>query len=100
MAASLLNAIQMPELVTTTAEAYERTAVDLATHPEHLAELRRRLAANRRATPLFDTVSFTRDIENAYRMMHRHYQDGLGEGRYRCFESTDFFGRAFTFRYT
>ena len=77
VAASLLNAIQMPELVTTTAEAYERTAVDLATHPEHLADIRRRLAANRRATPLFDTASFTRDIENAYRMMHRHHQDGL-----------------------
>ena len=69
----------MPELVTTTAEAYERMAVDLATHPEHLADIRHRLAANRRATPLFNTVSFTRDIENAYRMMHQRHQDGLAK---------------------
>ena len=77
VAASLLNAIQMPDLITTTADAYERMAIDLATHPEQLTALKRRLADNRRATPLFDTVSFTRDIENAYSMMHRRHLDGL-----------------------
>ena len=77
VAASLLNAMQMPDLVTPTAQAYESMAIDLAKHPEKLTDVRRRLLDNRSATPLFGTVSFTRDIENAYRTMHRRHLDGL-----------------------
>ena len=36
MAASTLNAVGLPELITTTTEAYEQMAVDLATHPEKI----------------------------------------------------------------
>ncbi len=77
VAASVLNAIQLPDLITTTAESYEQVAIDLAMHPERLADVRHRLANNRHATPFFDTVFFTRDIENAYRTMHRHHREGL-----------------------
>ena len=77
VAASLLNAIHLPELITTTPEAYEQTAVDLATHPEKLAAIRHKLAENRLTTPLFDTKRFTKHIEVAYTMMYERHQAGL-----------------------
>ncbi len=66
VAASLLNAINLPELITETPEEYERLAIDLATHPEKLAAIKRKLANNRLTTPLFNTRLFTRHIEAAY----------------------------------
>jgi protein O-GlcNAc transferase len=77
VAASLLNAIGLPELVTTNSAAYEQMAVDLATHPEKLAAIRRKLAGNRLTAPLFDTRLFTRHIEAAYTVMYRRHQAGL-----------------------
>ncbi len=71
--ASLLNAIQLPELITTTASEYEKLAVDLARNPVALADLKAKLAANRLTTPLFDTAQFTRHLEAAYAaMLERH----------------------------
>ncbi|HEY5225617.1 MAG TPA: tetratricopeptide repeat protein, partial [Methylovirgula sp.] len=54
VAASLLHAIGLPELVTHSADDYETLALRLATEPERLADLRRKLAANRLNHPLFD----------------------------------------------
>ena len=59
MAGSLLKAIGLPELITTTLEAYEQMAIDLATHPEKLAAIKHTLAKNRLTTPLFDTKLFS-----------------------------------------
>ena len=71
--ASLLNAIELPELVTASASEYEKLAVDLARNPAALADLKARLAANRLTMPLFDTARFTRHLEAAYAaMMERH----------------------------
>jgi predicted O-linked N-acetylglucosamine transferase (SPINDLY family) len=70
VAASLLNAIGLPELITSTVENYQDLAVDLARNPARLTALRRRLADNRLAAPLFDTVLFTQHLESAYRQMH------------------------------
>ena len=77
VAASLLNAIGLPELITTTAKAYEQMAIDLATHPEKLAAIKRKLAENRQTTPLFDTKLYTKHIEAAYSAMYERYQAGL-----------------------
>jgi protein O-GlcNAc transferase len=77
VAASLLTAIHLPELITTTPEAYERMAVDLATHPEKLAVVKRKLGENRLTTMLFDTKLFTKDIEAAYTKMYERHQAGL-----------------------
>jgi predicted O-linked N-acetylglucosamine transferase (SPINDLY family) len=77
VAASLLNAIRLPELITATLEDYEQLAVKLATHPEKLATIKRRLAENRSTTPLFDTKLFTKHIEAAYIAMYERHQAGL-----------------------
>ncbi len=77
MAASLLNAVDLPELITTTQEQYEALAVELATNPERLRRIRQKLEQNRLTTPLFDTKLFTRHIEAAYLQMYERYQAGL-----------------------
>ena len=77
VAASLLRTVGLPELITTTPQDYERRAIELANNPETLAAIRRKLAANRATTPLFDTALFARRIEAAYTAMHQRYQAGL-----------------------
>lgn len=77
VAGSLLHAIGMPELATETAEAYERTALDLALNPDRLAAARATLAANRETAPLFDTERYARQIERAYELAHDRYARGL-----------------------
>jgi len=77
MATSLLKAIGLPELIAQTQEEYEMMAIELATNPDKLKQIRRKLAANRLATPLFDTPLFTRHIESAYISMYERYQADL-----------------------
>lgn len=77
VAASLLNSIEMPELITTTPTQYEGLAVQLAENPQHLEEVKRKLARNRLKTPLFDTMAFTRYLEAAYTRMHERYLANL-----------------------
>jgi predicted O-linked N-acetylglucosamine transferase (SPINDLY family) len=77
VAASLLGAVGLPDLVTTAPEQYEALAIDLATNPERLARIRRRLGANRPVAPLFDSVAFTRHLEDAYAQMHQRYLANL-----------------------
>jgi predicted O-linked N-acetylglucosamine transferase (SPINDLY family) len=77
VAASVLNAVGLPELIMATPQAYEDLAVELATNSEKLATVRAKLANNRLTKPLFDTRLFTRHIEAAYTAMYRRYQAGL-----------------------
>src|SRR4029079_8388781 len=77
VAASLLHAIRLPELITPTLGVYEQMAIDLATHPEQLAIIKRKLAERRITTPLFDTKRFTKHIETAYTAMFERHQAGL-----------------------
>ena len=77
VAASLLSAIGLPELITSTAEEYEALAIRLATHPKQLDDFKRKLAENRLTTPLFDTELTTRHIETAYERMYERHRAGL-----------------------
>jgi predicted O-linked N-acetylglucosamine transferase (SPINDLY family) len=77
MAASLLHAIGLPELMTHTARDYEETAVRLAQDPAQMTGLRDRLARNRLTQPLFDTPAFTRNLETAYERIWQRHLDGL-----------------------
>jgi protein O-GlcNAc transferase len=69
VAASLLTAAGLPELITETAEDYESLALALTRDPARLRALREKLAANRATAPLFDTPRQARDMEAAYRQM-------------------------------
>ena len=68
VAASILTAAGLPELVTQTAQEYETLAVRLAHEPGLLHGLRKRI---RRDSTLFDTDLFRRRIEAAYQEMWR-----------------------------
>ena len=76
MAGSLLTGIGMPELIAASVADYEATALDLARNRERLAALRGKLMRQRLSFPLFDTDSFTRQIEAAYQMMWERHRRG------------------------
>ncbi|MBP6030224.1 MAG: tetratricopeptide repeat protein [Sphingobium sp.] len=66
VAGSLLHAVGLPELVTSSPQEYEALALRLASAPAELTAVRDRLALNRLDAPLFDTPSYTRDLEQIY----------------------------------
>jgi len=76
VAASLLHAIGLPELVTDSEAAFEAKAVALARDPASLAALKQKLARNRLTKPLFDTARWTRHVEAAYEEMQARSQRG------------------------
>jgi predicted O-linked N-acetylglucosamine transferase (SPINDLY family)/glycosyltransferase involved in cell wall biosynthesis len=75
--ASLLRAINLPELVTESQAEFEQLAVELAHDTQRCQALRQRLQQNRMTAPLFDTQAFTRYLEAAYIAMIERYQAGL-----------------------
>jgi predicted O-linked N-acetylglucosamine transferase (SPINDLY family) len=77
VAASLLTALDLPELITSGQDAYEALAVDLAANPEKLSAIRRKLEANRLTKPLFDTRRYATNIEAAYVAMAERCEAGL-----------------------
>ena len=77
VAASLLSAIDLPELITHTQEDYEALAIELATNPQRLKVIKEKLARNRLTTPLFDTKLFTSHLEDAYSQMYERYHADL-----------------------
>ena len=74
VAASLLNAVGLPELITSSLSDYEALALKLAQEPSFLQAIKAKLVRNRDTYPLFDTVRFTRHIEAAYVRMWERYQ--------------------------
>jgi predicted O-linked N-acetylglucosamine transferase (SPINDLY family) len=77
VAASLLNAVGLPELITTTREHFRELAVRLAHDPAQLQRIRQKLARNRLTAPLFDTARYTRDLESAFTSIYERYQAHL-----------------------
>jgi predicted O-linked N-acetylglucosamine transferase (SPINDLY family) len=77
IAASLLTALGVPELITSTQQRYEQLAIELASTPPRLAQIRAKIQENRLSSPLFDTPRFARNLEAAYVAIHDRYQAGL-----------------------
>jgi len=76
VAASLLHAVGLPELVTGTTDDYEALILDLVRQPGRLAAIRAKLADNRLTAPLFDTPLYTRHLEAAYEIAWARKQRG------------------------
>ena len=77
VAGSLMHAVGLAELITTTRSEYEQLAVALATDPQRLAKMREHLAGNRSRAPLFDTRRFAEDLEAAFVEIHERHCSGL-----------------------
>jgi predicted O-linked N-acetylglucosamine transferase (SPINDLY family) len=73
VAASVLRAVGLPEMVTRSLGEYEARALELARDPVQHAALKEKLSRNRKTQPLFDTVRYTRNLEVAYRHMWELY---------------------------
>lgn len=71
VAASLLTAVDLPELIASTAADYRRLAVALASNPGWLEAIKTKLARNRTISPLFNSDLTTRHLEVAFTAMHR-----------------------------
>jgi predicted O-linked N-acetylglucosamine transferase (SPINDLY family) len=67
--ASLLHALDMPELVTGSLQEYERKVLELANDRNKLEETKQKLKVQRQTAPLFNTALYTRNIEQAYQYM-------------------------------
>ena len=76
VAASLLGAIGLSELVTDTPAEFEALAVKLASDPKALKKVRDKLAKNKSKTALFDTGRFRKNIEAAYTKMWERWLAG------------------------
>ena len=77
VAGSLLNAIELPELITTTEKEYEALALSLASNPKTLTSIKKKLAEKKNSAPLFDTETYTKNLERAYIQAYQRYADGL-----------------------
>jgi protein O-GlcNAc transferase len=73
---SLLNALELPELVGTDHDDMVRIAKRIGTDAEYRAAVRAKATANRSTAPLFDSARFTRDFETAIEMMVQQHRSG------------------------
>jgi len=77
VAASLLNAVGLPELITRSVDEYEQLAIRLASHPVEMEALKQKLSDERLSSKLFDTPLYVRHLEAAYTAMYDRNQAGL-----------------------
>jgi protein O-GlcNAc transferase len=77
LAASALVAAGLPELVTSSLEAYEELAVGLALDVDRLWDVRKRLEDSRLKCALFDTRRWTRNLTAALGAIWERYEQGL-----------------------
>ncbi|MCA3313155.1 MAG: tetratricopeptide repeat protein [Roseomonas sp.] len=77
VAASLLKAVGLPEMITHDAAAYEALAIAIGRDPARAAALKAKLVAAIPTAPLFNTPRSTRHLEGAYRIMWQRHAAGL-----------------------
>ena len=75
VAASLLTAIGLPELIVETEAAYEALILDLARSPQQLQAVTKKLAQNRRTSPLFDAALLTNHLDTGYRAAYQRWAE-------------------------
>ena len=71
----MLEAIDLPELITETEQEYQALILKLATDPKQLIEIKRKLTFNLSSKPLFNTELFTKHLENGYQQAYDRYFD-------------------------
>ena len=76
-ASSVLSSLNMPELITKSEKEYESLAIELASNPDKLKNIKDRLAVNLSSAPLYDTLLFTKNLEIAYKKIYQRSQKGF-----------------------
>ncbi len=75
VAASLINSVGLSELIVKTNKQYEKIAIDLATKPLKMKNIKDKLEKNLISSPLYDTPLYVKQIERAYLTMYKRYQE-------------------------
>lgn len=76
MAAGIINAAGLPELITNNLEEYKELALRLAKNPEQLKKLRAKVWDNRNSSALFNTEKYVGNLEKAYHEIWQNYLQG------------------------
>ncbi|MBW1899446.1 MAG: UDP-N-acetylglucosamine-peptide N-acetylglucosaminyltransferase, partial [Deltaproteobacteria bacterium] len=82
-----LTAMGLPELIAHSLKEYETLAVELATFPDYLKNIKEKLIRNRLSEPLFDTPRFVKNLEKAFKEMRKLFLAGQGPGQIEIVES-------------
>ena len=77
MGASILNAVNLPELITNSSGEYEALAIELAKNPNKLKTIKEKLLKNLSTAPLYNTELFAKNLELAYTKMYERHRKGL-----------------------
>jgi predicted O-linked N-acetylglucosamine transferase (SPINDLY family) len=77
MGASILNAVNLPELITNSSVEYEALAIELAKNPKKLKTIKEKLLKNLSTAPLYNTELFAKNLELAYTKMYERHLKGL-----------------------
>ena len=77
VSASLLNAVNLPEMITSTQDEYVSLAIELATNLKKMKKIKEKLVNNLNTAPLFNTLLYTQHLEAAYSKMYERYQNKL-----------------------
>ncbi|NIY75692.1 tetratricopeptide repeat protein [Thalassospira sp. HF15] len=77
VAASILTAANLPELIAKDEAEYEAIALDLALHPEKTIALKQKLQEQIKTCPLFDSEGYTRDLEAGFEAAYDRFLQGL-----------------------
>ena len=77
VASSLINSVNLPELITTTLEQYESLAIQIAKNPKELTAIKEKLANNLPNSPLYDTPLYVKHLESAYLQMFERLKKNL-----------------------
>lgn len=76
VSSSLLQALNLPELICTDIASYKQKAIQLASNPSEMKNIRTKLRANITTSSLFDSRKFTRHLEAALRHAYQLNQNG------------------------
>jgi predicted O-linked N-acetylglucosamine transferase (SPINDLY family) len=75
MGASLLNAVNLPELITNSREEYIQKAIEFGNDTNQLLEIKQKLARTLKICPLFNSAQFTKNIESAFLAVYEIYHN-------------------------
>lgn len=76
VSASILTAIEMPELITSNQKEYEKLAIELALNPNKLFFIKQKLKEKIKSAPLFNEKLYAKNIEKLYTKMFNRYAKG------------------------
>lgn len=76
VSASLLTAVDLPELISNSKDEYKEIIINLAKNPQILLKLKQKLKNNLSKKPLFNTELYTNNLEHAFRLAHQKYLNG------------------------